>query len=195
VAIVALAACGLGWVVYRAEVQRNAVTAIRGVYGTVLYDWQSHGGRPRDEEPPGPKWLVDRIGIDYFSNVTSVGLAGGGFDTQIAKVANLHRLEELRLSSSHVTDAGLACLKGLTRLETLSLHATHVSEAGLVHLKDLPRLRTLKLGGIKLTATGVAHLKSMSNLRLLSLDRASIDDSGIETLHRALPRTTLVIEH
>ena len=76
-ALVLLAASGLGWVVNRAHVQRDAVAAIVRGGGTVLYDWdvtyvpgQPYGDDYRltiNGKPKWPKWLIDHLGPDYFA--------------------------------------------------------------------------------------------------------------------------------
>lgn len=63
---------GIGWVVNRARVQREAVAAIRRAGGQVRYDEKFLS---YDKELGGPswkKWLVVHLGIDYFENATEV---------------------------------------------------------------------------------------------------------------------------
>ena len=69
--LVLLIGCGLGWVVHRARVQRDAVAAIEKAGGSVRYDW---GLMNRFlESKDRPAWLqrsVDQVGVDYFGSVT-----------------------------------------------------------------------------------------------------------------------------
>jgi hypothetical protein len=86
---------GFGWIVHEAQVQRSAVTAVKRSGGSVSYDWQRTLGRA-EPRPWGPKWLVDRIGVDYFGNVVEVWLAGPSIqdaEAALAHVGCLHRLE------------------------------------------------------------------------------------------------------
>src|ERR1700722_15259159 len=62
----------LGWFIHRATVQRDAVRAIEAAGGTVRYDFQQTPSFLTPSKLPGPKWLLDLIGIDFFANVTSV---------------------------------------------------------------------------------------------------------------------------
>jgi internalin A len=66
---------GLGWIVYCARVQRDAVAAIERAGGNASYNWQESNGQPVPEAQPWwPKWLVERVGVDYFGNVIAVGV-------------------------------------------------------------------------------------------------------------------------
>ncbi len=73
---------GLGWIIHRVEVQRDAVAAIERAGGEVMYDWEWKWkkGRPvRTGTTRWPDWLVERIGVDYLSNsLTSGGKLADG---------------------------------------------------------------------------------------------------------------------
>src|SRR4051812_28040454 len=60
----------------RAWLQRELVAEIRATGGWVAYDFQlgPHGSG----EPSAPKWLVDRLGVDFFGEIRDVGLGTGG---------------------------------------------------------------------------------------------------------------------
>jgi internalin A len=158
----------LGWMVHTARVQRDAVAAIQKIDGIVRYDRERKGGRSfPNGKTWGPRWLVDRIGIDYFGHVTQVRLVATQqlSDTELIHISHLRRLEELDLHRSPVTDAGLAHLEGLTELQSLHLFHTEVSDAGLVRLRGLARLRNLSIENTKVTDAGVQELqKALPNL-------------------------------
>src|SRR4051812_16392992 len=68
---------GLGWMIHRARVQKEAVAAIERAGGDVVYDWDWANGRrkPRPQAtPPWPKWLLVHLGPDYLGNVVQVNL-------------------------------------------------------------------------------------------------------------------------
>jgi len=155
----------LGWMVRAARIQRDAVAAIEGAGGHILYDWEWENGYPKNDGPWAPEWLVDRLGIDYFGSVvhvefsvfshdmTGVEIEGfeaslrsyrRRFDEALAHVGRLRRLEELELSTSEVTDAGLRHLMGLTTLKKLDLKNTDVTDAAVRELqRALPKLEIL----------------------------------------------------
>jgi hypothetical protein len=57
---------GFGWIVHRAKLQRDAVVAIEQAGGHVYYEWQLQNGQiVSNGQPRWPKWLVDRLGVDY----------------------------------------------------------------------------------------------------------------------------------
>jgi hypothetical protein len=87
----------LDWIVHRAKVQREAVAAIERAGGDVMYDWQWQYNAPARGRPWAPRWLVDRVGIDYFGHVTLVNLVhrGSEVESAIRHVSRLGRLQEL----------------------------------------------------------------------------------------------------
>jgi len=168
-ALVLVLGGGYGWVVHQAQEQRDAVAAIKKAGGDVVYDWQTRLFGLREPGPWAPKWLVDRIGVDYFGNVVEVWLAGPriqGAEEALAYIGHFRRLEALWLGPPTMTDAGLAYLQGLTNLKLLniSLTDTRVTDAGLVHLKGLAGIERLTLTGTSVTDAGVSELqKSLPN--------------------------------
>ena len=89
----------LGWIASSASRQRAAVLAIEKSGGRVQYDWQYKNGRSlRGLTPRSPKWLVDRIGIHYFNDVTWAMVGRRGIsDDELLRVGNLKQLEELQI--------------------------------------------------------------------------------------------------
>ncbi len=58
---------------------------------------------------------------------------------ELVHLKGLTKLQELRLNSTQVTDAGLVHLKGLTNLYRLLLYANYITDAGVAELtKALP---------------------------------------------------------
>ena len=173
--VVVVIAVWLGWYVRGVQTQRKAVAAIANAGGTVAYDWEWGNYDPNISSPQGkpraPKWVADRIGVDYVGNVVQVDLVPNrrrkatiADDQTLKYVARLGHLERLWLNRTAVTDAGMVCLGGLSRLNHLNLGASGVTDAGL------------------------AHLKGLSNLRLLDLDGSKVTDVGVLALEEALPR-------
>jgi hypothetical protein len=161
---------GLGWARHRANQQRDVVAAIKRANGFAWYDWEWKDGdwvQSKKWQPPGPRWLVDRIGVDYVSNITFVNTNGRGSDEALIHFGNLDRLERLSLHGTPVTDAGLECLRGLACLRVLDLDDTFVTDEGLACLKGMTRLKFLSLEGTRVTDAGIRELqKSLPKLQV-----------------------------
>jgi hypothetical protein len=175
----------MGWLVRAARIQRAAAAAISGIGGSVMYNWEWNNGRSSSGSTPWvPKWLSDRIGLDYFGHITSVWLYSASMETDaaLAPVLRLTQLQRLSVTGSSITDAGLARLRGMTSLSRLDVDYTQVTDTGLVHLKNLTGLSVLSLDATHVTDAGLAQLKSLNNLTELNLAGTQISDAGLEHL-------------
>ena len=63
--------------------------------------------------------------------------------------------DEVDLTSSKITDAGLKELKGLKNLQWLDLTYTQITDAGLKDLKELKALDSLVLHATQITDAGL----------------------------------------
>jgi hypothetical protein len=176
---------GLGWFIHRATVQRDAVKAIVAAGGFVQYDFQRNAG-PRNPRgtPPGPRWLVDLLGVDFFASVIQVKLGGSQTEAILAQVGRLHRLQRLNASAIGVSDAGLAHLAGLSELSGLSCRGTPgLTDAGLARLTGLAQLDTLRIEGpAAIQGPGLAHLAGLNRLEFLWVRIET--DAGLPSLTR-----------
>jgi Leucine Rich repeat len=191
--LVLIIGAGLGWIVNGARIQREAVAAIRRDGGLVVYDWQEFPFGPSDGKPGAPKWLVDRLGVDYFGRAKSVSLGQAGSPSAIRNIGRLSHVERLVLHGPFVTDAGLAHLKGLIMLCYLAIGdryetsdgtivlqgAARVSDAGMPNLKGLTKLTFLDLNGTKVSDAGLANLAGMTKLESLALADTRVTDGGL----------------
>jgi internalin A len=211
IVLVLLTGGWLGWTVRQASIQRDAVAAITKDGGNFSYDWEWRDGKSMGGIPLAQRWLVDRIGVDYFGHVTRVTLFPGATDGVLVKVGRLNQLQELNLYRSSVSDAGLSHLKGLTELTTLYLgqtavtdaglahvrglanlrefcvDSTNVSDAGLAHLNRLSKLTKLDLRDTQVTDAGPVHVRGLTNLTRLELERSLVTNAGIKELKQAFP--------
>jgi Leucine-rich repeat (LRR) protein len=191
----------LGWIVYRARVQRDAVAAIERAGGDVWYDWQVRDGKVvPNGRPIWPDWLVNRIGVDYFGAVVRVSLVQVATDAELAVAANLSAVEELflndsrvfagtsrastdgpehRLEEQEVTDPGLVSITSLKNLKVLHLGNTIIGDDGLRQLKKLTGLTDLGLRYTKTTDAGLAELAGLTSLKRLTLGGTTIGDQGL----------------
>ena len=164
------------WWANRAKRQKNAVASILKMGGSVDYDYEydAAGNYRANTEPPGPAWLRDFLGIDYFSRVIGVSVEGDSFaDAELKSLESLPDLRKLLVGGPRVTDAGLVHLKHLRRLEELQVGGPGVTDAGLTNLQSLRELRTLEFSCCSITDGGMQYLMPLTNLRTLKSYRLS----------------------
>jgi hypothetical protein len=107
-------------------------------------------------------------------------------DAQLASVAKLPGVTDLKLSYSEVTDAGLESIQKCTSLVELSLNGTKITDAGLAHLTALENLEKLDLEKTAVSDAGVDVLAGLKRLQQLDLRHTKIGPAAIETLKKAL---------
>lgn len=232
--LVLLLGGGLGALhgVRTAQAQRAAVAAVKAVGGYVFYDCDrdphriitvrqatSHKYVPKPSNIIGQR-LPERVGIDYFHNVSEVVLPGalsddelvlvGRFpqvervwhagpshwltDAGLARLDGLANLRELDLAHAPITDAGLVHLKRMHGLEQLNLALTPITDAGLAHLSGLSNLKALNLRGTEVGNAGVVHLKKLTSLRSLDVSGTDINEIAARELRAALPQASVVFK-
>jgi hypothetical protein len=187
---VLLLGCGLGWLVSelrQAKQRRETVSKIRNVRGHATYDYQVH---------PEADWILPRllrawIGEGFLSRVEKVSIHNAR-DGDLESVRNLRSLNDLRLNSRYVTDAGLSCLGALESLERLDLWCSQVTDDGLRHIRGLRKLSVLDLYGTRITDAGLLDLQCMTNLRVLKVRDTQVTSAGVTRLRAALPNCDVV---
>ena len=205
--LVVVVGVGLGWLVHRATVQRDAVAAIRAAGGKAFYDWElttevtSYGHAPRlnpQATPHWPEWLVDQLGPDYFGTIQQVILGSSSTDTTLAQVGRLGRLEDLDApTGGRFTDAGLGHLRTLKHLRSFGLNGrTGVTGAGLAQLAGLTALERLAFGTSPVGDADLAWVRLLVNLRMLRFSQGSgITDAGMTQLRDLRQLRELIISH
>jgi hypothetical protein len=192
----------------RARRQAKVVEAITTLDGLWQYDWQldADGGLLLNARPPGPGWLINLLGSDFFAEVANINLRSrpvtdaeleqfegmtringleigntGITDAGLRHIIGMTRLFELDIGSTQITDTGLQYLEGMTQLQRLALEGTQITDVGVERLKCLIQLKTLSLGSdTRITDAGLEHLKGLRQLEFLFLDGAQITDAGLE---------------
>jgi hypothetical protein len=207
--------------------QREAVTAIVKAGGTVNYDYEFvPSAIPADVQrrlvhgrvTPGPVWLRNQIGDDYFRTVVRVCfnhpkatirkadldelvklphvkdfvLEGTGFhDEDLKALGELRQLEVLQLIDMRINGSILARLPNPERLKNLCLSKTNIDDAALRRVEEMTGLETLWLDGTRVTSAGLRHLRSLMNLKNLYLQNTQVSESGVTSLRAALPNTDI----
>jgi internalin A len=120
--------------------------------------------------------------LDGLKNLTYIGLAGANVDDSIVPHLLKHALQNLELSDTKLTDAGLAQLTSLTGLRSIEINNTAVTGAGLASLKSFPGLKFLELAGTQISDAGLVHVQPLTGLVTLNLDNTQITDAGLPSL-------------
>ncbi len=106
----------VGWKARRASLQRRGVAAVRGMDGSVAYDWQ-----PWEDGPAGPGWLRRLVGDDYFQDVARVDLPIWREPPQAAPVGSPVDPERARRVVRERRADRLEWLDGFGRIESLDV--------------------------------------------------------------------------
>ena len=114
----------------RARRQREAARTVRGLGGSVDYEWVYLI----------PSSWRETLGDDLFDKVNSVNLADTpAEDADLECLQHLGGFWELNLHGTEITDEGLRHLPGLANLRTLTLTETRVTPEDVEELrKALP---------------------------------------------------------
>ena len=199
---------GLGLIVQRVERQKEVVKWVEGLGGRVDYDYELDGfGFALPGTAPGPKWLRELVGVDYFAAIDFVDLSNTTV-RDISPLASLPGLRNARLNDTNVDD--LSPLKDLTGLQVLAVSNTRVVDLSpLTSLSDLESLSlsntevrdlsplaglaALRILDIHLTpVSDVSPLVNLATLELLLLDESSVAAAGQARLKKALPNCAIL---
>jgi hypothetical protein len=149
----------LGWKVYRVQRQKQAIAVVEASAGFIVYDYQRN--RNIDGYLPGPDWLCELLGVDYFAAVVAVGFQKY---KDIAPLGSLTDLGTLYLADAEQQD--LATVARLANLRALALDGGSFSD--LSPLAKLTRLEELQLIGSNFDDEEIERLKRMlPNCRVL----------------------------
>ena len=185
----------LGWIVHRARVLREVVAAVERSGGFVILDTDLGASPPAKRPPPwAPRWVVDRLGAEYFYTVDYAGIGETGTDEVAGQVARLGRIYSVHFNGTGLTDAGLARLRGLD-FQILGLRRTKVTDAGLAHLEGISQLEALDLAKTSVGDAGMAHVGRLPGIKYLVLEETRVTDLGLDRLGPLKDLIYLDLEH
>ena len=188
---------GLGWVIYRARVQREAVAAITRAGGEFAYSWQRSNGLPvlPRQKPPWPEWVRNRIGPDFLGTATFVRLMGARCDDESLRAAcRLPALRELWVENTTATELVVEDIRYLKKLEKFVLNQKDITARPLRHLREMAELRDLKLGKIPLRDEDMKFLRRLTKLeRLMLPSRTELTDNWLPNLEGKANLSSLML--
>jgi Leucine-rich repeat (LRR) protein len=229
--VAALCCAEFGRRLRRAQRQAPAVGFLKSLGATIAYDYQEvtlekkyNVKRIVRGNSPYPEWLLRRLGVDFFHNVTQVHVEATrrlpdevverlwiairdlpdleildtGFVTRPGAIRALSRhrnLKALSLRCSAVADEDFAVLASLHRLEELILNDSPITDAGVSQISRISSLRRLELHFAKITDLGVESVAQLPNLERLRLSATAIGDVGVEYLREHPALTELDLHY
>jgi hypothetical protein len=147
-------------------------------------------------EPPGPAWLRDFVGVEYFQDVVYISLAervASEGDADAKLIAALPKLEYLDMGYCNLTDEALQHLGGITTLRVLDVDRNELTDDGLRHLSRSAKLESLNLYGIhQIHGPGLRHLAGLKSLKELDLQYVQLDCDWLKEL-RDVPLEKLML--
>ncbi len=193
-ALAAAVAGPLAWGrVRRAEAQRGAVARLTRADVWLEYDYQapSESLEPGDSpptHPPGPKWLRDLLGPEYFREVRGVGFRFSANADQVATLAAFDRLVSLQVALRPDAAGTFVDLPEFPLLESATVGGPGMADAALARLAGPGKLRQLSIDRAELTDAGLGPIGKLARLRALDLTRMpGLSDLGVAPVLANLP--------
>ncbi len=203
---------------HRARTQRAAIELVEKANGKISFSYEARSWPlpytefPSDNtfdptrELPGPKWLQQTIGEDYFRSVVYVGLADrkSGSDALMNALRELPNLHWLDLARNDVTDDMLSQIAEMKQLRVLVLDRNpELTDEGLAKLMTLTELERLDLSLMKgIQGTFLREASRLRKLRELDVQDTSFQGenlaflAGHPQIHRlTLPKTNIKDDH
>ncbi len=178
----------LGLRVNQVKQQKKAVAWVEQVGGEVMYDYEFDDFDQQFLNPapelPGPIWLRELIGVDFFATVVTVDLADAEID-DLSHLVALHNLKLLFLERTRVSD--FSSVAKLTSLQILMLREMQVTDLSV--LTNLANLRELWLESTPVS--DLSPLTSLTQLKDLIMLDVPIAEEEIENLKEALPKCSI----
>jgi hypothetical protein len=184
---VVIVAVPLGWEVNRVRNQRLVVAEIERLNGHMYYDYErnfnvglSTSAAP---EPPGPKWLRDLLGVDYFAEVVEISVSDPQVTNDtLARLLSLPHLQLLCVDSDRITDSGVAMVARSKELISFDVISKSVTVASIDHLQGLPNLQFLRCSGSQVNDSWIGAIAKLKSLHTLALNDTRVTDKGLVDL-------------
>ncbi len=149
--------------------------------GRFRHEAAEEGEAQIEYQPPGPDWLRDRLGIDYFDDIIVVTAYPEAEMRDISPLADLPHLETLTIEQSFVGD--LTPLANLKQLRCLSLIQCQINDVS--PLAELTNLKYLILAYNPVN--DVKPLHGLKQLQFLFLNETNVSEAGYQAIQKALP--------
>jgi hypothetical protein len=168
------------------------------------------GGKAQAASPPGPEWLRQRLGIDYFASVEYVQIGprrafealiavkqlGSLRDLrididgtpltheQIELLASMRNVRRMQFFARQRTDVLREAVSRLPALEGLVLHRCNVDDQGVRHIATMAGMDALFFTDCQIGMNAASEICRMTSLRRLGLKDCRIGDDALPFIGR-----------
>lgn len=184
----------LAWATSKANRQRRAVAFLKQCGDCVLYDYEQTDlvlapyFAEHPPTPPGPKWLRQLLGVDYFANVVYVQSSGVLSDADLRFLHDVPELEVLHFTDRNVSDDDVTHISSCHRLKRLTLNGTNISKVGLLRLCALKNLELLDLhNGGQFEVKEFERPCELPNLKALGIPENIASEEDLRHMKRKFP--------
>ncbi len=138
---------------------------------------------PGGQLPDGP---VTVVGV-------SINEQGKIADGRLTPLSALKQLETADFGDTGVNDAGIGDLVSASGITNLSLTSTAVTDAGVAKLSAFPKLQRLELIGLaKVTDASASSIVSLKSLTHVNVSESGMTPEGVATLMIGLPNCMVI---
>jgi hypothetical protein len=181
----------------RARQQQRILEHIQATYGSGVYDCDHGPVSKTGEGSPVPRWLLARLGKDFFHSVTSAHVRG---QVDLSEVAKLSALKDLTIWKEDLTDADMKHVARLRNLRSLVIQSdkhqslpgdypdtTRIGDDSLAILATMPSLEIVYLEGSHFSGRGLAALATSRSLKEIDIRNcdASVWEADVEPLRHS----------
>ena len=176
----------IGWYVVRSQNQRACVEWILARGGEVTYSYRYKQGKYDPHAvPPGPKWLREPFGLDYFDRVWGIDLSNKDV-SELPDLKSVAGIKTLWVRNTNVDD--LAFISNLSQLENLWIANTKIKS-----LDPISRNKKLNWLGLEGTAIqDLSPLDGLAELRTLNLSKTNIPQEEIKRFQAVNPNCAIL---
>jgi Leucine Rich repeat len=137
--------------------------------------------------PPARLTDTSLVPLKNIKSLRHLFLNDAFTDAQLRALNGMAQVEDLQLSVTGLTDAGVATmLNGMVGLRSLTIYNASISGSGLAKLRDCPRLTTLQFNECALTDEALENISQLTQLIFLHIEQTfgpwGITDRGLRNI-------------
>ena len=172
-----LLAIAMQWI-RRAEDQKSQLDELRANRTAIGYKLPPKGIQ---------KMIGDKIGVDMVAKPKELFLNSRSDEpVDMASVTAVDSLEHLVFGMTGVTDDDLCELVKLKKLKHLNVSSTKISDVGIANLTDL-KVVSLHIEHLDITDASIHSLSKIKSLKWISVTKGTFSQEAVSNLKELLP--------